>query len=59
MRMDETTGQRPCLFVYRIGVSGEKTKGVVALVKRVGRDRAGTAPDRLRGRLDGDPPQQL
>jgi len=59
MRMDETTGQRPCLFVCRIDVFGEKMKRIVALVKRVGRDRAGTAPDRLRGRLDGDPPQQL
>jgi hypothetical protein len=52
--MCERAGLRPCLFVCRIGVSGEKMKRVVALVKRVGRDRAGTAPDRLRGRMRGD-----
>jgi hypothetical protein len=37
MRMGERAGLRRCLFVCRIGVSGEKMKRVVALVKRGGR----------------------
>jgi len=34
--MDERTGQKPCLFVYRIRVSGERMKRVVALIRRGG-----------------------
>jgi hypothetical protein len=37
MAKRERAGLRPCLFVCRIRVSGEKTKGVVALGR--GRDK--------------------